>query len=74
MSKSSAGSRLQKVIETVESLDPQDQAVLVEIVSKRLIQARRTELISEVSESRAAYALGDVRRGSLADLMAEAAE
>ena len=74
MSKSNPGSRLQKVIETVESLDPQDQAVLVEVVSKRLIQARRAELTREVSESRAAYALGDVRRGSVADLMAEASQ
>ena len=74
MSRASATSRFQQILESVESLNPQDQATLIEIVSKRLIQARRAELIGEVAEARAAYARGDVCRGSIADLMAEAAE
>jgi hypothetical protein len=61
----------QQVIETVETLPPDDQVLLIEIIRQRLIQRRRSELISEVAVARQAYHRGDVRRGTVADLMKE---
>lgn len=61
----------QNVIETVESLSFSDQWLLIELVRKRLIEQRRAELVAEVAEARQAYQQGDVRRGSVADLMKE---
>ena len=48
-----------------------DQMLLVEIIRRRLIQHRRAEPVTEVGEARAAYEAGDVRRGSVEDLLAE---
>ncbi len=61
----------QKAIETVEALDPEAQAMLVDIIQKRLKQQGRDELLKAVAEAREAYAQGKVRSGTVADLMAE---
>jgi hypothetical protein len=64
-------SEFQQVIEVVESLAPEAQAVLIDIIQKRLKQRRRDELIQAVKEAEQEYTTGNVRRGSVADLMAE---
>jgi len=74
MSKKSVAPRFQEVIETVEALPPDDQALLIGIIRQRLIQHRRAELAAEIAEARQAYQRGDVRRGTVADLMEEIAE
>ena len=71
MSQPSAASRFQEVIESVEGLEPDDQAMLIEIIRQRLIQHRRTELAAQVAEARAAYQRGEVRRGTAVDLIDE---
>jgi len=74
MGKKKVSSRFQQVIETVEALPPDDQLLLIEIIRQRLIQPRRAELAAEIAEARDAYQRGDVRRGTVADLMKELAE
>ncbi|MBN3923759.1 hypothetical protein [Nostoc sp. NMS4] len=64
-------STFQKAIEAVEALDPEAQAILVDIIQKRLKQQRRDDLLKEVAQAESDYAQGNVRRGSVADLMAE---
>jgi hypothetical protein len=64
-------STFQKVIEAVEALDPEYRAILVDIIQKRLKQQQRDELLKEIAQSESDYAQGNVRRGSVADLMAE---
>jgi len=71
MSKKETSSRFQEVIETVETLPPDDQALLIEIIRQRLIQHRRAELAADIAEARRAYQQGKVRRGTAADLMEE---
>ncbi len=66
-----ATSRFQEVLDVVETLPPDDQVLLIEIVRQRLIQDRRAELIAEVAEARQAYQQGNVRRGTVDDLMRE---
>ena len=69
MSQERVISRLQEAIEAVESLAPEDQELLIEIISERLVQLRRAELVKEVAEARRAYRAGEVRRGTVADLL-----
>ena len=71
MSEERVTSRLQEAIEAVESLAPEDQELLIEIVSERLVQLRRAELVKEVAEARRAYRSGEVRRGTVADLLGD---
>ncbi len=63
--------RLQQVIDVVESLPPDEQRHLIEIVRQRLIQYQRAEMVREVTEARQAYQQGQVSRGTVADLMRE---
>jgi lantibiotic modifying enzyme len=74
MSKKRASSRFQEVIEAVETLPPDDQELLIAIIRQRLIQHRRAELAAEIAEARRAYQQGEIRRGTVADLMEELAE
>lgn len=71
MSQTTSSSRFQEVIEAVEALSPDDQAMLVEIIRQRLIQHQRAELAAEVAEARNAYQRGEVRRGTVTELMEE---
>lgn len=64
-------SSFQQVIEIVEALPLEDQAVLVNIIQQRLKQQRREVLLERVAESEQAYNAGQVHRGSVADLMRE---
>ena len=69
-----ASSTFQVALETVEALTPEDQEMLVEIVRRRLIERRRTELAEDIAAAREAYRHGDVRRGTVDDLMVELTE
>jgi len=71
MSEKIASYCFQEVIEAVEALPPDDQELLIEIVRQRLIQQRRAELAADIAETRSAYQRGEVRRGTIADLMEE---
>lgn len=59
----------QDLIEAVESLPLDDQSTLVDIINKRIIEKRRTNLVVEVKEAREAFRRGEVKRGSVEDLM-----
>jgi hypothetical protein len=59
----------QEVLEAVETLPPEDQVILLEIIRNRLIACRRSELVAEVKEARAAYKRGRIRRGTVSDLI-----
>lgn len=74
MEQTTTSSRFQEVIENVESLPPDDQALLVKIIRRRLIENRRAELAAEIAETRSAYQRGEVRRGTVAELMEELTE
>ncbi|KAM3094909.1 hypothetical protein ACKFKF_26290 [Phormidesmis sp. 146-12] len=64
-------SEFQQAIEIVEALDPEAQAILIDIIDKRLKKRRRDDLLKDVLEAEQDFAKGNVRRGSVADLMAE---
>lgn len=64
-------SEFQKALETVEALPIEAQEILIDILEKRLAQQKRAKLVQEVHESEQDYAANRVRRGSVAELMAE---
>ena len=64
-------STFQKAIEAVEALSPDAQAMLVDIIQKRLKQQLRGEILQAVAEAHEDYAKGNVHSGSIADLLAE---
>ena len=55
----------------MEALEPEEQAILLNIISKRLAQQRRNELIEDIAQARDDYQKGNVKRGSISNLMAE---
>jgi hypothetical protein len=74
MTKEILAHSFQQVIEMIEALPPDDQALLIEIIRRRLIQHSPAALAAEIAEVREAYRQGDVHRGTVADLMEEIAE
>ncbi|MCG2770339.1 MAG: hypothetical protein ABIK79_06135 [Chloroflexota bacterium] len=69
-----ASSTFQVALETAEQLAPEDQEMLIDILRRRLIERRRAELAEDISAAREAYRRGDVRCGTVDDLIAELAE
>ena len=64
-------SEFQQAIDSIESLPLETQEALITVIQNRLREKRRAMLLDAVSESEQAYAVGEVRRGSAADLLAE---
>ncbi len=62
---------LQEALTVVERLSVDEQFDLLDIIYRRLVEQRREELIKQVHQSRRAYRLGKVKRGSVDDFMAE---
>ena len=64
----------QDVLEMVETLPDSLQDELVEIVRRRRLERRRVALAGRIAEARAEYDRGEVRRGSVDDLLRELSE
>ncbi len=58
----------------VEQLSHEDQAELLKIIYRRLVEQRREQRVEEVETARRAYQAGQVRRGTVDELLAELAE
>lgn len=64
----------QDTLEAVEALPEDQQEDLINILRRRQIERRRDLLAERIAEGRAEYARGDVRRGTVEDLMADLTE
>ena len=64
-------STFQSAIAIVEALPVEEQTMLLEVINNRLKEQRRTQLIEEVKLAEQEYAAGNVKRGSVADFMAD---
>jgi hypothetical protein len=64
-------SSFQQAIETIESLPIDEQITLIDLMQNRLRYQRRQDLLQQVAEAEQAYVTGNVRKGTVADLMAE---
>ncbi|MDD4163421.1 MAG: hypothetical protein PHW87_13180 [Methanothrix sp.] len=69
MTDAVAKSSFQELIESVESLPLDDQQMLLNIINMRIIERRRDELVTDMEESLDAYRKGEVRIGTVDDLL-----
>ncbi len=67
----SVSSSFQQALEVVEALPMNDRVLLLDLLKKRLVQQKRELLRQTISEAEQDYAEGNVKRGSVADFMAE---
>lgn len=58
-----------QVLDAADTLPIQQQEDLVRILKSRMIDQKRDALEQAVHEARAEYARGEVKQGSVADLM-----
>ena len=63
-----------EALEIIESFPEDQRESIVEIVKRRLTEERRERLAQTVKEAREEYARGEVRRGTVDDLMHEIAQ
>jgi hypothetical protein len=59
-----------QVLDAVEALPPEDQTALLQILNRRLIDQRRSEIAQNIEQGHKDYAAGNVVRGSVEDVMA----
>ena len=64
-------SAFQQPIESVESLSLEDQEILLDLLLKRLHQAKRTKLSQEITEVRQEFAEENFQFGSVNQFLAE---
>jgi hypothetical protein len=64
----------QEVLDIVESLPEYQQEDLIDIIRRRLIEQRRDRLADSIREAREEYARGEVKKGTVDDLMKELSE
>lgn len=69
MAEAAAKSSFQELIESVEALPLDDREILMDIINKRIIEQRREELVADLEESMQAYRKGEVRIGTVDDLL-----
>jgi hypothetical protein len=62
---------LQTVIDYVEELSEEEQDLLFELIKKRRVEKRRTEIAINASNTLTALKLGQAKRGTIADLKAD---
>jgi len=60
-----------EALEIIESFPEEQKESIIEIVKYRLTEERRERLAQTVKEAREEYARGEVRRGTVDDLMLE---
>jgi preprotein translocase subunit SecA len=60
---------LNQVLRNISELSVEEQFYLSDLLQKRLIEMRRTEIANRVQEAEENYRSGNVRSGTVAELM-----
>jgi len=69
MTEAAAKSDFQELIESVEALPLDDREILMDIINRRIIEQKREELVADMEESLQAYRKGEIRIGTVDDLL-----
>ena len=64
----------QEVLDIIELLSESQRESLIDIVQHRLIEQRREKLIQKIKEARSEYSRGEIRKGTVEDLIKELSE
>jgi hypothetical protein len=67
----SKGITFDEVLDIIDSLPEEQRESLIEIVKNRLIDERRNRLAESIREAKAEYNRGEVKQGTVDDLMSE---
>jgi ribosome recycling factor len=62
-----------EALDIIESFPEEQKESIIEIVKRRLTEERREQLAQTIKEAREEYARGEVRRGTVDDLIREIA-
>ena len=62
---------LAEVLEAADQLTMEEQETLIEVLRRRFVDLRRRQILSEVRESRAAFAAGECGPASVEEIMTE---
>ncbi len=68
------GVNFQEALEIIESFPEEQRESLIEIVKCRLVEERRDQLAQGIKEAREEFRRGEVKRGTVDDLMRELPE
>ncbi len=60
---------LNQILQNISQLSVEEQFYLSDLLQKRLVKLRRTEIANRVKEAEENYQSGNVRSGSVAELM-----
>jgi hypothetical protein len=60
---------LNQILQNISELSVDEQFYLSDLLQKRLVEVRRTEIANRVQEAEENYRSGNVRSGSVAELM-----
>jgi len=63
-----------EALDIIESFPEEQRESFVEIVKRRLTEERRERLAQTIKEAREEYARGEVRRGTVDDLIREVSQ
>jgi hypothetical protein len=74
MTEAMARPSFQELIESVEALSIEDREMLVGTICKRIIEQRREDLVRDLEESLEACRRGEVRMGTVDDLIRDLKE
>ena len=68
------GVNFQKALEIIESFPEDQRESLIDIVKRRLLEERRNQLARSIEEAREELRRGEVKKGTVDDLMSELSE
>ena len=60
-----------EALELIESLPEEERRDLIDIVRRRLVAERRGEIAQSIQAARGEFRRGEVKRGTVADLLRE---
>lgn len=64
----------QEALDLIESLPEYQQEDIIDIIRHRIIEHRRESLAENIREAKEEYAQGEVKKGTVDDLMQELSE
>ncbi|MEH2182729.1 hypothetical protein [Nostoc sp.] len=64
-------SRLDQVLESIENLSVDEQETLIDLISHRLAERRRSEIAANIAQAEVEYQTGKVFRGTVTQIIDE---
>ena len=61
----------QEALELIESLPSEERQSLIDLARRRLVEERREEIAKATAEAREDYARGEVKHGTVEDLLGD---